>query len=194
MKIIVWEDLNIETNMLNGNIEEVKLINVEIDSEDEDNYEDGGQEFTLEQIITTPFGVYHVKDFFNPMRQYRWNMAHTNFDISKSVLNGLCSVSGVERVVVLSRYRFLIAFAKAFSVSSVKDSIYKTLGASQPLPEDVLAKKKDLSNIYDKWAIYYLSDRDWEYADESSYEEKIKYFRERQENENGIIITHETDI
>ena len=188
MKIIVWEDLNIETNMLNGNIQE-------IEEDDSGEYsEEDVQEFSLEQIITTPFGAYHIKDFFNPMRQYRWNMGHTNFNITKKAYNILCNVPGVERVMILSRYRFLIAFAKAFIVSSVKNDIYKAMGANQPLSNDVLSKKKDLKQLYDKWAIYFLTEDDWEYADESSYEEKIKVFRERQENENGIIITHETDI
>lgn len=189
MKIIVWEDLNIETNMLNGNIQEI-----EVEEEDEEYSEEDVQEFSLEQIITTPFGAYHIKDFFNPMRQYRWNMGHTNFDITKPILNILCKVPGIERVVVLSRYRFLIAFAKAFVVNTVKNDIYKALGANQPLSNDVLSKKKDLEQLYDKWAIYFLTEKDWEYADESSYDEKIKLFRERQTNENGIIITHETDI
>lgn len=193
MKIIVWEDLNIETNMLNGSIQEIEIIDDD-DNDETEEYSEEGQEFSLEKIITTPFGAYHVRDFFNPMRQYRWNMAHTNFDVTKTVFNSLCKVPGVERVVVLSRYRFLIAFAKAFIVSNVKDSIYKTLNASQPLPDNILAKKKELQSIYDKWAIYYLSQDDCEYADESSYDEKIKIFRQRQENENGIIITHETDI
>jgi hypothetical protein len=185
VKIITWEDLNIETNILTGITEEIE----EYDSEDESL-----EEVSLEQIITTPYGIYHVKDFFNPMRQYKWNIGHTNFDITKSVLDTFIKIPGIEKLIVLSRYRFLIAFGKAFIVSAVKDDIYKAFGASQPLSEEVLAKKKALKTIYDKWAIYFLTPNVWDYADEESYDEKIKEFRERQNNENGIVITHETDI
>ncbi len=188
MKTIIWEDLNIETNILTGFTEEIEEY-VSDSLEEDDNEEIGS-----EQLITTPFGIYNVKDFFNPIRQYRWNMGHTNFDITKDVLSNLIKVPGIERVVILSRYRFLIAFGKAFIVPSVKNDIYKSLGASQPLSEEVLHKKKALESIYDKWAIYYLSEKNWDYADESNYEEKIKEFREKQSNENGIIITHETNF
>lgn len=186
MKTIIWEDLNIETNILTGFTEEIEEY---ISDSLEEN-----EIIESEQIITTPFGIYNVKDFFNPMRQYRWNMGHANFDITKDVLQLLIKVSGIEKIVVLSRYRFLIAFGKAFTISSVKNDIYKTLGASQPLSEEVLHKKKALESIYDKWAIYFLSEKIWDYADESSYEEKIKEFRERQNNENGIVVTHETNF
>lgn len=191
MKIIIWEDLNIESDILNGSIKEIENIEG-LEDEDTDYEEDSN--INLEQIITTPFGAYHIKDFFNPIRQYRWNMAHTNFDITQQVLNTLSNIPGIERILVLSRYRFLIAFGKAFCVSSVKNSIYKAFGASQPLSETALEKKKDLKSIYNKWAIYYLNEKYWDYADESSYDEKILEFRKKQEEENGIVITHETDI
>jgi len=186
VKTIIWEDLNIETNILTGLTEEIE----EYISDSTDDEE----EMSSEQIITTPFGIYNVKDFFNPMRQYRWNMGHANFDITKDVLNILVKVPGIEKIVVLSRYRFLIAFGKAFMANSVKNDIYKNLGASQPLSDEVLHKKKALESIYEKWAIYYLSEKDWDCADEENYEEKIKEFRDRQQTENGIVITHETDI
>jgi hypothetical protein len=188
VKTIIWEDLNIETNILTGFTEEIEeYVSDSLEEEDEEGIE-------TEKLISTPFGIYNVKDFFNPIRQYRWNMGHTNFDISRDVLNSLIKVPGIERVVVLSRYRFLIAFGKAFIVPSVKNDIYKILGATQPLSEDVLHKKKTLESIYDKWAIYFLSEKTWDYADESNYDEKIKEFRERQQNENGIVITHETNF
>ena len=191
MRTIIWEDLNIETNILTGFTEEIEN---DKDSELDEDYLEDQEEISPEQIITSPFGIYHIKDFFNPMRQYKWNMAHTNFDISKMVLDIIVQIPGVERVVVLSRYRFLIAFGKAFLTQDVKDNIYSALKATQPLSEEALNKKKDLKDVYDTWAIYYLNDKKWWYADESNYEEKIKEFREKQKENGGLVITHETDI
>ena len=185
--IIIWEDISIKTDILTG-------ITTE-DIQDDENDEDYDRP---EELITSPFGVFHIKDFFNPMKQYQWQICHTNFNISQNVLDKLEKIDGIEKIVIFSRYRILIAFGKAFSIMSVKKDIYKTFDASQPLSEEALAKKKDLESIYDNWYIYYLSEDEWDYGTEDSdseeYVEKLNEVREKQKKLGGIIITNETNI
>lgn len=186
-KIIAWEDISIKTDLITG------LTQLDDDNDDLDEESE-----SPEELITSPFGVFHVRDFFNPMKQYDWHICHTNFNISKDVLEKFRKHSGVEKIVVLSRYRLLVAFGKAFNSLIVKKGIYDLFGASPPLSKEVLAKKKDLESIYgDNWFIYYLDDDDWEALseeDDEEYQEKLLEYRQKQKKYGGIIITNETDI
>lgn len=189
--IIVWEDISIKTDHLTG-----LTIENEDDDLDEDEDQDGEQH--PHELITSPFGVFHIKDFFNPMKQYRWQICHTNFNVSKTVLEVFKKLPGVERIVVVSRYRLLVAFGKAFNILHVKKAIYKELNASPPISEDALAKKKDLESIYTNWYIYYLDEKNWtSYAEDDDielYKEKLEECRKKQIESGGIIVTNETDI
>lgn len=179
---IIWEDLSIETDIIDGIIKE---------SEDIDDDEFDSQMLEQEEIITSPFGVFKLKDFFNPMGQYNWFMGHVNFTLTQDIIRDLCRITGVEKILILSRYRFLVAFGKVFEDKEVKKNIQTFFGATPPLSEEAIAKAKDLSQLYDRWAIYFINDDNWWYADDTNYDEKLIEFRKNQKDLGGLVVTHE---
>ena len=54
-------------------------------------------------------------------------MGHTNFDISKSIVNIIEKIDGVETLDVFTRYRFRIAIGKAFDDSQIMRNINKKI-------------------------------------------------------------------
>lgn len=195
-KTIIWEDLNIQTDLETGMIEEISsdpevtVMDKEMASEDQFFHSQ------IEEIIMSPFGMYHVKDFFNPMRQYNWHMGHTNFNITQDVSDKLEEIEGIERLQIVSRYRFIMAIGKVFNPDNVKNSIYKVLDASPMLSGEAEHKMEEIKGIYDKWCIHFISNEEWEYTTEADedFESKVKSYIENQKKNGGILINHETKI
>jgi len=52
-------------------------------------------------------------------------MGHTNFNISKTVMDALCEMEGVEILKVCSRYRFFLGVGRMFDFSNVRQNIEK---------------------------------------------------------------------
>lgn len=192
-KIIIWEDLNLKMDLQTGMVEDVD--NDYTSNEDSEYYsaEDIGN---IGEIITTPMGIFNVKDYFNPMSQYNWHMAHTNFNITKDVATDISKIEGVEFLKVISRYRFLIATGKAFVPNLVKQDIYRQLDANAPLSEEVYNKLEEINHIYDNWCLFFLDEEVWEYTTEAddNFKERFKELQEKQKVCGGIILTNETNI
>lgn len=188
---IIWEDIKLQTDLISGTIEEVD------DSDYEEEYDDDPINNLLknqDSLITSPFGVYRLHDYFNPMKQYDWHIAHTNFNITEKVVEDLSLIDGVELLLPVSRYRFMVAFGKAFNQENVKDLIHLHFKVSPSLSTEVEQKIKELKQIYEYWAVYYLNENTWDYATESDYVDKIYIFKRKKIEQGGVLITHENNF
>jgi hypothetical protein len=173
--VLYWEKLNLKTNIQNGTIQQEIL----------DAFEEEGHLATIQEATTTPFGLYLVNDFFNPMKQYDWHMCHTNFPIGQNVCNKLKEISGIEKVLIVSKYRFLVTFGKAFNENLVKESCYETFKAISPEANNKLI---DASTIHDNFCLYFLNEKDWKLiveGDDRFEEEKL--ILEERANTGGLL-------
>jgi len=79
-------------------------------------------------IIVTPFGPVNEDDIMNPVFDTEFFQCHTNFNLSKKILEDITKVEGVEFLKVMSRYRFIIGIGIMFDSDKVKSEIDKSLG------------------------------------------------------------------
>lgn len=143
-----------------------------------------------QQLVQTPFGLYHVKDTFNPLKQFVWWMGHTNFNISPRVANVLNSIPGVEFIKIISRYRFLIAIGKAFDFSSVRAEIEESLDVLASNKKDDVEFIAELKAKHEKWAIFYFNDDTYDVIVDDEYDEEIENFIELEKNSKGKLLTY----
>lgn len=179
MNQIIWQDLNLSSR-LDGIVENEDDLDEELEGEE-----------VVQNLVTSPFGLLRVDDYFNPMKQYNWHMAHVNFNLTKGIIELVSRANGVEKILPVSRYRFLIAIGIVFQTKKVKEDIEKLLNCTPMLSQEVTDKQKDLQQIYDKWAIYYKNTDKWDYCTEDDYDSKIIEFQSLQQKDGGILITHE---
>ena len=184
-KILLWEDIDIQTNLKNGVVEQF--------------YKDDYTENQADELITSPFGTFLIKDFFNPMRQYSWSIGHTNFNVTRGFIDNLAQVDGIEKIVPISRYKFMVAFGKCFNINEVKDSIYLKFKSNPPIDDKVKDKVNDLNHLYeDGWFIYIPYKDEWKIFTKEElkdgYSEEFSNYKKLQEEKGGMLISNETDI
>lgn len=155
-------------------------------------------------LVKSPFGVFQVDDSMNPYRQFKFWMAHTNFDITNEVAAIIEKTPGVEVFHILTRYRFLIAIGPVFESMLVKHHIQAQLcnDGSGQIEENFLAEKiselKNKLESYPRWCIYVFPNGEFESAflktDQSNlqeYEEKLSLYQEAQTISHGQLITND---
>ena len=79
------------------------------------------------KAIATPMGIIPFNDNTASGKIFNFWMGHTNFDISKSIVNIIEKIDGVETLDVFTRYRFRIAIGKAFDDSQIMRNINKKI-------------------------------------------------------------------
>lgn len=114
-KRIAWEKYEIDKD---SNIDD--LDGEEDDSEWEDEESGptlimGGQQNQVPKELTQPF------------KYFKCHKCHTNFDVTMTMLYGIEKVGGVELIIPLTRYSFIIAVAKLFSDVDVKESVKESI-------------------------------------------------------------------
>lgn len=75
------------------------------------------------QVIHTPFGHVPSDSKFKPSDRWQCWLGYTNFGITKSVLDKLQRVEGVDALKVLSRYSFCLGVGKLFEFNEVRQNI-----------------------------------------------------------------------
>ena len=118
--------------------EDLKKLNlVDVTEEDElDNFEQEGFIAELEDLldepvinhhpiktIMTPMGVIPIYEHSLPSKIFKFYVGHTDFDISREVLEVIKDVSGVETLDVFTRYRFKVGVGRAFRSKEVLKEI-----------------------------------------------------------------------
>jgi len=105
------------------------------DGEYSDSYEEGKHQMPMPKmvgfgpsIIVTPFGPVNEDDIMNPVFDTEFFLGHTNFNLSKDILEGITKVDGVEFLKIMSRYRFIVGIGVMFDAKEVLDGIEKSIG------------------------------------------------------------------
>jgi hypothetical protein len=172
--------------------------------EDEDSYsEDYDDELAIiNNYVQTPFGLYTVDDKMNPMKQYHFFVAHTNFNIDDRTRDQVNEVKGVEALRVLSRYRMMIAFGKSFNVATMKKRIERAVLTHNDKAcllnrfPSIKNKLKDLVNQcipYDKWIIYVFPNGNMAYthSDAENFEELYDLLETCEDMSGGLLLTND---
>lgn len=188
-KKIVWEHLHSED-------EEPKQE--ESDMDENDSFDDNDDEAWIrmsggeepQKLINTPWGLFSVKDNFNPLKQFVWWVGHTNFTVGHKTGKLLGKIPGIEFISVKSRYRFMIAVGKAFTFSEVRKSIEDALKINSTNVTEQDDLLKDLNEKHEKWAILYFDDKTYQIAVDDEYESGMQLFKEYLETNTGKLITH----
>jgi hypothetical protein len=83
------------------------------------------------KVIATPMGVIPINENTASNKIFNFWMGHTNFDITKDIVDTIEETSGVESLDIFTRYRFRISVGKAFDDSQImrdiNDRVYEHL-------------------------------------------------------------------
>lgn len=79
------------------------------------------------KVIITPMGALPIPEHSTPQKVFNLWTAHTNFSITKKILDLVEKIDGVETVDVFTRYRMRIGIGKMFGTQDVISRINKTL-------------------------------------------------------------------
>lgn len=83
------------------------------------------------RVMATPMGIIPINENTASGKIFNFWLGHTNFDISKQILNTIEQTHGVETLDVFTRYRFRISVGKVFEDSKVmreiNERVYKYL-------------------------------------------------------------------
>lgn len=100
------------------------------DSEDDEDFNTIENENTYNNIINkeirviqSPMGLIPYNEHTAPGKIFNFWIGHTNFDITKSIINILEKIDGIEILDIFTRYRFRIAIGKCFNDSDVMKDI-----------------------------------------------------------------------
>lgn len=77
--------------------------------------------------IETPLGVFNENSLLKPSSRWDCWIGHTNFDITKNILDAIENTPGVEALKAMGRYSFFIGIAKLFNIKDVRKEIEETL-------------------------------------------------------------------
>jgi hypothetical protein len=58
---------------------------------------------------------------------FNWWVGNSNFNVTKTIHNIIKKVEGVERLNILSRYRFMLAVGQVFDAEEVKREVQRQL-------------------------------------------------------------------
>jgi hypothetical protein len=129
--LIVWEKW---IDPFGQALEEAKWTDYEneIDTLDNIEYVDE-EEIEMKSIkaIATPMGIIPYNELTAPASLFNFWVGHTNFNITKPIVQIIEDTPGVEILDVFTRYRFRIGIGKCFAdnetMKEVNDRIYNQL-------------------------------------------------------------------
>jgi hypothetical protein len=79
--------------------------------------------------ISTSMGIIPYNEHTDCTKIFNFWIGHTNFDITKNVSTSIEKIDGVETLDIFTRYRFRVAFGKAFNDRDVMNEINNTIYA-----------------------------------------------------------------
>ena len=75
------------------------------------------------KVISSPMGLIPYSEHTASGKIFNFWVGHTNFNLSKSMVDVIEQIPGVETLDVFTRYRFRIAIGKCFEDSEVMNDI-----------------------------------------------------------------------
>lgn len=206
-KIIQWRSRHLEVDTISHKIieptEDIQEYRDKDDSDDiYDNFDEPDSCPNSPKMITnTVFGQYELSDELHPYKEFRLWQADTNFKLTKRDWKNLVDTNGVEILIPITRYKFMVGVGKLFDFSKVRVDIEFALCRKHKLDiainhiEDVSLKTKltDIKSIIQDvktWAIYIFPNGSVEYTtiNNPDYKERLQLYKEAQLLSNGILI------
>lgn len=120
---IIWEKW---VDPFGQNQEETKWSEYDNDNISSD-IEDEEIRFQKINAIATHMGIIPYNEYTDCSKIFNFWLGHTNFDITQNVADIVQSIDGVETLDIFTRYRFRVAFGKAFSDREVMGKITETI-------------------------------------------------------------------
>jgi hypothetical protein len=121
---IIWEKWN---DPFGDNLDEIKWNNYDDEELDEETeFLDNKvikQNNKPIKVIATPAGLIPYNEHTASSKIYNFWVGHTNFNISKRIMDIIEQCDGVELLDVFTRYRFRIAVGKCFIDNEVMSNI-----------------------------------------------------------------------
>ena len=122
---IIWEKWN---DPFGENVDELKWHKYD-DDEEPDDTKDLFEEELIKahskpiKVISSPLGLIPYNEHTASSKIFNFWVGHTNFNISKSIVDIIERCDGVELLDIFTRYRFRIGIGKCFTDSDVMKSI-----------------------------------------------------------------------
>jgi hypothetical protein len=201
-RIIQWESQHLEVDPLTGKLISPDSIEENIKHDDEPEYDDDiVHKKQIQNLMSTPFGLWKVDDVMHPYRQFELWMGNANFTITDEIADTLERVPGVEVLQIMSRYKFIIGVGKLFDFHEVRLAIEKHLSCniseeSMIGDKSVIKKIHDLKarlSQYNQWAIFVFPNGniDFTTSNEKDFYEQLNLYRMAVDYSSGILIENE---
>lgn len=118
---IIWEKWN---DPFGEDMDELKWNNYEHENDDDENFYEKVSKFQKPvKVISSPLGLIPYNEHTASSKIFNFWVGHTNFNISKKIINIIEQCDGVELLDVFTRYRFRIGVGKCFVDSNVMSEI-----------------------------------------------------------------------
>ena len=202
-KKIAWESWNIlEEEIINQ-----QFLNLDdvIDDEGDDLEDSPHDVHPLAMLmgsrnVETPLGIFSEDSLLKPSSRWDCWIGHTNFDITKGILDTIEEITGVEALRAMGRYTFFIGVAKLFLISEVRKSIEQALCTyteeeilSDPEVIEAVEKVRNQLDNEKFWSIMVTVDGSIEYVSSNemnkSYLDNVNNLILLKEKLGGIVIT-----
>jgi len=134
---IIWEKW---TDPFGQNPDSSEWLNYDSTAESEDeSFEDTENDesqtpppmhiptYNKRQAIATTMGIIPYNEYTDCSKIFNFWIGHTNFNITQHTSEVIQKVAGVEALDIFTRYRFRVAFGKAFNDNAVMINIQEEL-------------------------------------------------------------------
>lgn len=150
--------------------------------------------------VETPLGIFSEDSLLKPSSRWDCWIGHTNFDITKGILDTIEEIPGVEALRAMGRYTFFIGVAKLFVISKVRKAIENALCTyteeeilSDPEVIEAVEKVRNQLDNQKFWSIMVTVDGSIEYVSSNemnkSYLDNVNNLILLKEKLGGIVIT-----
>jgi hypothetical protein len=125
---IKWKNpYSVDNNSDNDNWDTRTNENSFLHTEEEEEPE--SIQYNPVKIVMTPMGAIPLPEHSAPQKVFNLWTAHTNFNITKNILNLVENTEGVETVDVFTRYRMRIGIGQMFDTQTTIRNINNNLYA-----------------------------------------------------------------
>lgn len=128
---IIWEKW---IDPFGEDIEETQWNNYDDNDEDIDNISTQQELFKNKskpiRVISSPMGLIPYNEYTSSSKIFNFWVGHTNFNLSKEIIDLIESCCGVEILDVFTRYRFRLGIGKCFNDSDVMQKIQDIVSES----------------------------------------------------------------
>ncbi len=118
------------------------------------------------KVLYTPYGLFAAESMLKPSNRWDCWFCYTSFDITKTLLDKIEDIMGVESIKVLSRYTMFIGIGKLFNSTLVKLDIEDTISDRNNMVleiEETIEMVKTQVSEKPYWAIFISPTAEIEY-------------------------------